>query len=124
MLRYYHDESRRTVYEVQDPPDVQPRMETRTKQRRNPKRLGCTVSARIRITRADNYLTPEGRWAYQVQDYPQQHYDSRDSNEQAARMFQALHLQGFGVEITKAEYDALHEKYEAEARANKPPPRS
>jgi hypothetical protein len=120
-MHYYHDEARRTVYAVQDPPSVHTNMETKTKRRKYPKRLGCTVSARIVITRADNYLTPQGRWAHPLQGYPQQTYDSRDSDVQAAQMFRSLHLVGFGQEISKEEYDVLHEKYKAEAEANKPP---
>lgn len=118
-MPYYHDESSRTVYAEPEEPMVFQTLAGRGKAR---KRVGCSVSVVIEVTRADNWIVPTtGQWAHPVELHFHEHYDHRDSDERAVRWFRAKHMPKRGTVIDAPTYERLKAEYEAIALANKPP---
>lgn len=80
------------------------------------------VTARIEITRADNYTNPKTHsWAYPVRDNPQEQYiESRDSKEAAIRWFKMNRYPKM-LEVDHATYLKYEKLYRDCAERNVPP---
>jgi hypothetical protein len=120
-MKYFHDEETQTVYAVGEIV-ARARRETKTKRRPNPRVLGYDVSQETQVTSAGNWIDPAtNRWHAPVFFHERESYDDRDSEELAIMWFRKSHFgRGSGNEITQAEYELLHVRYEAMAKANKP----
>lgn len=108
------------MYAVSDP-SVSTQYETETKRRKHPKALWHHVSQEIDITRADNWMEPNGQWHFPVMDPRHQRFDAhRDTAASALGLFKTF-AGHTGKEIGKEEYERLRSEYDAEAQANVPP---
>lgn len=112
-FKFYHDLAGKSVFRMQSPPTVV------EKTGKAGKRIGWTVQAEIEITRADNVLLANNQWKYRICAFPQQHFDGKDDRRSVVASFQTQHVPNF-PEIDQETYNRLREKYEQEAKGNKP----
>ena len=111
-MPYYHDPATQTVYAFPDRPEVEPYT---LNPKIRPKRYDSwKVKAKIEITRADNYLKPEGGWFYRRFEHRKQTYPIAVGKSEAEVAFRGEHMavQKGWVEIGQDEYERLKARYE------------
>lgn len=113
MATYIHDASNEVLYEIPDLPFVNERRDAKGK------RLDWVVNMNVLITRADNVLVG-GRWKYPRFTTYQEHYDLRDSRDQATSFFLTANSPP-GTPVTEAEFTVLKQEYESRANNNTTP---
>lgn len=109
-MPFYHDAANKTVAYAPEVPDV------------HLSQGFWYVTARIEITRADNYTKQKTQaWAYPVSDNPQEQYiESRDSKEVAIMWFKRSHYPKM-PEVDRATYLKYEKLYRDCAERNVPP---
>ena len=109
-MPYFHDPSIPQVAHVPDKLEVYERDQH------------WNIRVEVEITRADNWLTDEHRWAKPTTAIPRDsYYKPNYSLEDAKGYFHTNNLSGFGSEISEKEYRELKAEYERRARSNKAP---
>lgn len=109
MYKYIHDRENRIVYKHPEKPNVQEEKD------RKGNRTGWWISMTVDITKAENKLH-NNQWDYPTSAYPRQHLHVQYPKEIAISYFMINHAPP-GEEISQSEYEKLHKKYDAEARA-------
>lgn len=110
--KYFHNLKNRTVCRVEDP-------STHESKSSQGEHRGWYISTRVLITRADNVL--EGsRWKYPTSGVPHDNFGKRYSKEDVIMYFMGRVCADYGSEISSDEYEKLKERYETEAKSNRP----
>lgn len=109
--KYFHDAVARTVYRVDDDPNI---LENRDRRGR---RSSWYISTKVDITRADNVLI-RNQWRYPIFKIPNEHFHRKYSRDEVISYFMGRVYPHNCAEITSEEYEALKTKYDTEARGN------